>query len=136
MSVRPLLAALAVGPLFVGLFAFVAPQTFFEDFPFIASWVVELPPYNEHLTTDVGELQLAFAGLFAWAAYRPSAALVVPVCIAYAASQAAHLGWHLLHLDGFTTADAIGQTIALAALSLLPLAPVALLRRTPAPRAG
>lgn len=136
MSVRPVLAALAVGPLLVGLTAFLAPRTFFDDFPFVASWVVELPPYNAHLTTDVGELQLAFAALFAWAAVRPSPQLVVPVCLAYAGSQALHLGWHLLHLDGFTTADGVGQSVALAALSLLPLVPVALLRRSPAPPAA
>lgn len=136
MSVRPLLAALAVAPLTIGLLALLVPQTFFDEFPFLAAWVAELPPYNEHLTTDVGELQLAFGGLFAYAAWRPSAALAVPVCVAYAASQALHLGFHLAHLDGFSTADAIGQSAALALLSLLPLVPVALLRRSPAPPAG
>ena len=127
--VRVVLAALALPPLVVGLLASFAPRTFFDDFPFFTAWVALLPPYNEHLTTDVGGLQLAFGLLFAYAAWRPSRELVVPLCLGWALSQAFHVVWHVTHLDGFPTSDAVGQTAALVAITLLPLVPVALLRR-------
>jgi hypothetical protein len=79
----PRSARLALGFLFfasatIGLTAALAPRTFYDDFPFLAHWVELLPPYNEHLVTDVGGLYLAFALLFAWAARKPDRALVLP----------------------------------------------------------
>ncbi len=121
-AVRATLALLALSALAVGLTATVAPHGFFSGFPFFASWVDKLPPYNEHLTTDVGELQLAFAGLLGWAALRPDRALVVPVSLAWGASQLLHLAFHVRHLDGFGAADAVAQTLSLAALAAAPLA--------------
>jgi hypothetical protein len=88
----------------------------------VSEWVRRLGVANEHLTTDAGELYLAFAGLFAWAAWRPARELVVPLCVAWAAAQAVHLGYHLTRLDGFPVADAVGQSLSLALLAALPLA--------------
>ncbi len=124
MSVtRVALAYCALGALLVGLPAMFAPQTFYEDFPFIASWVDNIPPYNSHLTTDTGGLYLGFALLLGWAMVR--AALVVPVCVAFAATQALHLGYHLTHLDGYTTEDAVTQSVALAGFVVMPLVAIA-----------
>jgi hypothetical protein len=128
--VRLALAQLALAALAVGVLALFFPRTFFDSFPFLTDWVDLLPPYNAHLTTDVGELQLAFGLLFAYAAARPTRALVVPVCLAWAASQLLHLAFHLAHLERFGTADAIAQTVTLAVVALvLPAAPVVLLLR-------
>mgnify|MGYP006203677057 CR=1 FL=1 len=55
---RIALILLFASALLVGLTATVFPRTFYEDFPFVAHWVVLLPPYNEHLVTDVGGLYL------------------------------------------------------------------------------
>ena len=130
---RLVLADLALGALVVGIPASIAPRTFYDSFPFVAHWVDLLPPYNAHLTTDVGGLQLAFGLLFAYAAARPSRELVVPVCAAWSVSQLLHLIFHLTHLDNFGVADAIAQTAALTAITLLPAVPVLLLlRRRPA----
>ena len=52
----------------------------------------------------------------AWAAWRPSRELIVPVCTAFALFSALHLVWHCLHLDGFDTVDAVLQTASLAAV--------------------
>ena len=125
---RLALAALAVSAASVGLPAALAPDVFYDDYPFVASWVDLLPPYNEHLTRDVGGLYLAFAALFAWAVLRPDRALVLPLCAAWAGAQALHLLFHVTHLDGFGTADAIAQTAALALMVVLPI--VVLARRT------
>ena len=63
-------AASAAG---VGLIAAFAPRTFYDDFPYLGHWVDRLPPYNEHLVTDVGALYLAFALVLAWAAVDAAA---------------------------------------------------------------
>ena len=121
-AVRVTLALLAASALTVGLAATVTPHGFFSGFPFFSRWVDKLPPYNEHLTTDVGELQLAFAALLGWAAARPDRALVVPVSLAWGASQLLHLAFHVRHLDGFAAADAVAQTLSLTAVTAAPLA--------------
>ncbi|MEA2172009.1 MAG: hypothetical protein QOF76_5309 [Solirubrobacteraceae bacterium] len=122
------LASTAVLALSVGIPATFAPHTFYAHFPFVRHWVNLIPPYNSHLTTDVGGLQLAFGLLFAWAARRPAPELVVPVCLTWSLSQALHLAYHLAHLDGFGVFDAITQTLSLLAVTLVPLIPVVYLR--------
>ena len=132
----PRSARLALGFLFlaavtIGLTATLAPRTFYDDFPFLAHWVELLPPYNEHLVTDVGGLYLGFALLFAWAARGLERALVLPLCVAWLLSAAIHLAFHAGHLDGFSSGDAIAE---LASLALLVVAPaVAIWATAPAP---
>lgn len=131
---KPALTVAAVGALSVGLPALLAPKAFYEDFPWLASWVDRLPPYNEHLVTDVGGLYLAFGLLLGWAARRPSRELVVPVSLAFAVSALAHLAYHLTALDGFSAADAAAQTASLLVLAVAPLVAAAEVRRRPEPR--
>jgi hypothetical protein len=104
----------------IGLPAVLAPHTFYADFPFVTHWVELLPPYNEHLVTDVGGLYLGFALLFGWAAIRLEAGLVRAACAAWLLTEALHLGFHATHLDGFGTADAIAEIASLALLLLPP----------------
>src|SRR5215510_13259558 len=91
----------------IGFTAAALPRVFYDDFPFLAHWVDLLPPYNEHLVTDVGGLYLGFAVLFAWAAWTLQPTLVRAACSAWLLSAAIHLGFHATHLDGFGTADAV-----------------------------
>jgi len=105
----------------VGLPATFAPQTFYDDFPFFAGWVELLPPYNEHLVTDVGGLYLGFTLLFAWAAWRPEPTLVRAASVAWLLVATIHLAFHATHLEGFGTADAIGELASLTALFVPPL---------------
>jgi hypothetical protein len=129
-GLRIALGLLALSAASVGVPAAFLPRRFYDDFPFLASWVDRLPPYNAHLVTDVGAFYLAFAVLFGWAAVRPSRQLVIPLCVAWAVAAALHLRFHVAHLDGFGTADAIGQTASLALVLLLPFAALALLRQS------
>lgn len=124
------LASTALFALSVGIPATFFPHGFYEHFPFVGHWVDRLPAYNAHLATDTGELQLAFGLLFGWAAFRPTRALVMPLSLAYAASQALHLVFHLAHLDDFPLTDGIAQTLALLALVVVPLIPAWVYRRT------
>lgn len=134
--VRLALAPLAVAALVVGVLASFAPRAFFDRFPFVTDWVDLLPPYNAHLTSDVGGLQLAFGLLFAYAAARPSRELVVPICAAWSLSQLLHLAFHLTHLGRFGLGDAIAQSLTLAAIALLPAVPVIVLHQRPTRRTG
>lgn len=121
---RPALGLLFASSLLIGLTATVFPRTFYEDFPFLANWVNLLPPYNEHLVTDVGGLYLGFAVLFAWAARTLEQTLIRAVCWAWLLTAGLHLVFHAGHLEGFSTADAVAE---LASLSLLVGAPAAAL---------
>lgn len=123
-SARAALGFLFVSALVIGLTAAVLPRTFYDEFPFLASWVELLPPYNEHLVTDVGGLYLGFVVLFAWAAWTLERTLVQAVCVAWLLTAALHLFFHAGHLERFGTADAIAEITSLALLLVPP--PVAI----------
>ena len=127
--IKASLAILAFAALSVGLPAAFAPQAFFDDYPFFSSWVGLLPPYNEHLVTDVGGLYLGFGFLFVWALVKPSRQLILPLCAGWFVAQILHFIFHIGHLEGFGTADAVAQTIGLAAMTLVPLIPILILGR-------
>lgn len=119
-SARAALGFLFASAAVIGLTAAVLTRTFYDDFPFVAHWVELLPPYNEHLVTDVGGLYLGFAVLFAWAAWTLDRTLVRAVCVAWLLTTTLHLIFHSGHLDGFGTADAIAELATLAALLVPP----------------
>lgn len=102
--------------LLIGLTATAFPRTFYDDFPFLAHWVDLLPPYNEHLVTDVGGLYLGFSVLFGWAAWRLDPTLIRAVSIAWLLTATLHLVFHISHLEGFGTADAVAEIASLALL--------------------
>jgi hypothetical protein len=119
------IARLALGFLFasslsIGAVAAFAPHVFYEDFPFLTHWVNLLPPYNEHLVTDVGGLYLGFAVLFAWAAWTLDRTLVRAVSTAWLLAATIHLIFHATHLGDFGTADAIAEIASLALLLIPP----------------
>lgn len=118
--VRASLGLLFAAALLIGLTALVLPRTFYEDFPFLTHWVNLLPPYNEHLVTDVGGLYLGFAVLFAWAALTLERTLSRAVCTAWLLVAGLHLIFHASHLEGFGTADAVGEIFTLALLLIPP----------------
>ncbi|UJA19308.1 hypothetical protein HJD18_03215 [Thermoleophilia bacterium SCSIO 60948] len=127
-TARLALGFLCAQALLVGLTASFAPRVFYEDFPFVSSWVVLLPPFNEHLVTDVGGLYLAFAVLFAWATVRPSAALIQPLCAAWAVAAVLHLVFHVRNLESFGALDAAAEVVSLALVLALPAIAVVCVR--------
>lgn len=120
-AARGALAVLLLAAASIGLFAALAPHAFYEDFPLMRHWVELLPPYNEHLVSDVGGLYLGFAVLFAWAAWTLQPTLVRAACAAWLLTQALHLIFHATHLGPYDTGDAIAQLASLAFL-LVPAA--------------
>jgi hypothetical protein len=113
---RATLATVATSDLVTGLTALLTPRAFYEGFPFGLGWVADLPPFNEHLTTDVGAFYVAFGLLLGWAAYTLQRALVLPSCAAWSVFSLAHLGFHATHLDGLGAAAATAQTIGFLAV--------------------
>jgi hypothetical protein len=127
---RAALVVIAAGSAVVGLWAQAFPRSFYDDFPGLGRvWVAVDGPYNEHLVRDVGGLNLGLA--FAAVA----ALLTASVLLARVAGASAllfggpHLLYHLTHLDGFDTGDAVGMSVSLSlavlAAVLVLLAPAA-----------
>jgi hypothetical protein len=112
------LGALAAVSLVIGLYAFVWPHSFYDR----VLGVDRLPPYNQHLLTDVGGFYVGFAVLFAWAAVDRGRALVLATCAAWMVVQALHLAYHVTHLEHFSVATAVAQTLLLAAAPALAVA--------------
>jgi hypothetical protein len=122
-------AASAAG---VGLVAAFAPRTFYDDFPYVGHWVDRLPPYNEHLVTDVGALYLGFALVLAWAAATLHRELVQAACWGWILFSVLHFAFHARNLDGFGTGDALQELFSLAIVIALPLVALGAARRSPA----
>jgi hypothetical protein len=117
---RAALIVLLVTAASIGLPASFAPQSFYDDYPFFASWVDLLPPYNEHLVTDVGGLYLGFAVVLGWAAWTLGRELARAACAGWALMSLLHFVFHAGHLDGFSTADAIAELVSLGAVLVVP----------------
>lgn len=131
---RLALIVLLLSALLIGLTATVFPRTFYDDFPFLAHWVDLLPPYNEHLVTDVGGLYLGFAVLFGWAAWSLDRTLIRAVSLAWLLTATLHLVFHASHLEGFGTADAVAEIASLALLLVPPPLAIWASRRPEAPQ--
>ncbi len=129
LVLRVSLALVALSALLPGLEGTLGPGSFYAQFPLGRGWVELLPPYNEHLIRDVGGFYLAFAILFAWAAVTLASALIVPLCVAWSVAAVLHAIFHITHLDGFSTGDAIAQTTGLLAVVALPVLAVVATRR-------
>lgn len=119
-TARAALGFLFLAALTIGLTAAFAPRAFYDDFPFVTAWVELLPPYNEHLVTDVGGLYLGFAVLLAWAAWALERTLVRAVCSAWLLTATLHLVFHAGHLENFSSGDAIAEIASLALLLVPP----------------
>jgi hypothetical protein len=123
--------AVAQGP--IGLWALVAPKSFYEDFPLgRGGWVSTLGPYSEHMTIDYGALTLALVTVLVAAAVTLERRLVMVAAAAYLVWSVPHFVYHMITLDEYGTGDAIGNTITLAVTVALPAVVLAAARRAPA----
>lgn len=127
--IRICLGVLGLSALAIGLPASFAPETFYTDYPFFTALIKLLPPYNEHLITDIGGLYLGFGVMFSWSAIQPSRQLIVPLCTGWIVAQALHFAFHIGNLTGFTTTEAVVQQVGLGLYILLAIVPIAMLRQ-------
>jgi hypothetical protein len=121
-GLRAGLLFLLVSALLVGVWALLAPRSFFNDFPGLGmAWVKPFGKYNEHLIRDVGGLNLGFALLFGWAASTLDRRVIQTSSLAWLAYSIPHLIFHLFHLEKLSTQEAVLQTVSLALLVLVPI---------------
>jgi nucleoside-diphosphate-sugar epimerase len=116
---RVLLWILAVSGLAVGIQALFMPSSFFEDFPFGRGWVATEPPYNEHLIRDVGAFYLALTAVTFVALAIRSLLATRLVALGWFVFSVAHGYYHLNHLSGIDTADAVGIVVGTAGPAVL-----------------
>jgi hypothetical protein len=119
---RVILVALGGIQFINGIWATLAPRSFYDDFPLgIGGWVSALPEYNEHLMRDVGGLFLATGFVLLVAAAHLERRLVRVAVVAYLLFSIPHTIFHLFNLEPYGTGDVIGNVVALTATVVLPL---------------
>ncbi len=130
---RTILWLLTAVQVLVGGWAVAAPRSFFDQFPgWGHHWTALLPPYNEHLTRDVGGLSLALAVVTAAAALALQRRLVAVTALAWLFYSVPHLAFHLAHLRGVATADQVGEVVSLGLGVAAPLLLLAVAAVSPA----
>ena len=116
------LLLLAASALPVGLWASLAPRSFYEDFPAAGRhWVSSLPPYNEHLITDVGAGYLGLGTLLASAALLLGRNLVRVSLVSWLAFAVPHFAFHFTTLNVYSFLDNALNMTGLGLAVLLPL---------------
>lgn len=126
---RAVLGVLGAVQLVDGLYALLAPRSFYEDFPFGRGWVEALPAYSEHLVRDVGALFLATAVILFAAAVYAERRLVQVALWSYLVFSVPHFIYHSFNLGAYDTADAIGNAVTLLLTVVLPLGLLIAMRR-------
>ncbi len=130
---RLILGLLAAVQATDGVYALLAPRSFYEDFPLGRGWVEALPAFNEHLVRDVGSLFLATAVVLAAAAIWLERRLVIVALVSFLVFSVPHTIYHLFNLEGISTGDAIAEAVLLALTVIAPLGLLAaILRARPA----
>ncbi|MEM8923138.1 MAG: hypothetical protein AAGD35_06520 [Actinomycetota bacterium] len=126
---RIVLVYLGVQSILLGVWALLAPRSFYDDFPGSGrSWVAADGPYNEHLVRDVGALNLALLVLLAVAAVRLRRELVAVAAAASLVWGVPHLVYHALNTDGLSGGDIVAS---LGGLALYVVLPTSVLLRLP-----
>ncbi len=99
LALRIGLALLAGESGVIGVHALFFPAYFYDRFLLGRGWVQMLPPYNEHITRDLGALYLGFFVLLAYTVVRMSRDLVTGSVLAFTAATIPHMVFHALHTD-------------------------------------
>ncbi|HVF33538.1 MAG TPA: hypothetical protein VM933_10935 [Acidimicrobiales bacterium] len=128
---RVLLGLTAIAYLVVGVWALVAPQSFYDSFPGGGrAWVSVDGPFNEHLVRDVGALNLAVATILVAAAWLGGAQLVRVAAVSALVWGVPHFLYHLGHLDPLPTAgDRAANVVSLGSSVVAPAVVLWLARR-------
>ena len=114
-----MLGVLLLISLVTGLWALLAPRSFYDSFPGGSGlhWVSADGPYNRHLVSDVGSMYLALAALTVAALGRPASARLAGVV--WLVFSVPHWLYHSAHLGLYGTRDQVLNEVALVAVVLL-----------------
>jgi len=121
-TVRYGLLAVGIGQIGSGLWALLAPRSFYDDFPGGGrSWVSPLGPYNEHMTIDYGSLSLGIVIVVIAAAIILERRLVLVAIAGYLGWAVPHFLWHMANLGAYDTTDQVLNVITLSITVAVPL---------------
>jgi hypothetical protein len=113
--VRIGLTLLAFDELVVGAWNQFAPESFYTNFP-----TVDLtPPFSEHYARDFGGATLGIAVLLVIAVIRPRPVIVGMAALAYSIFAVPHFVFHLEHLEGADTGQALFLVIGNGLVALI-----------------
>jgi len=120
------LALVAFTSAYVGVFAYFAPESWYDTFPgFGFRWLPQLGPYNEHLAKDVGAFYLAVTVLSLIVLAQVRNQVVVRLAGAVLLTfNVLHFVYHLTMLHMYEPRDRVLNVIV---LGLLVVASVVLL---------
>lgn len=105
-----------------GLWAFLAPRSFYDDFPgFGRTWVAPIGDFNEHFIADTGNLLLVMCLLLGIAAFYLERRLVRIALVLWLAFSVPHFIAHLQLSELFSTSDNLGNVVTLGVAVLLPI---------------
>jgi len=120
--VRLGLAGLALVALQLGVWATIAPHSFYASFPGGGRhWVAVDGPYNEHLMRDFGGLNLALALVTIAALVVGSRALVTTAAGAWLVWSVPHIAYHAANLGVYGTSDQVANMFSLALAVVIPV---------------
>lgn len=107
----------------IGLWALLAPQSFYDSFPGMGrAWISVDGPFNEHFIRDFGALNLALAVVLLSAAVSLTVPLVRTAALAALAYGVPHFLYHLFNTDDLSTGDVLASLGGLALFAALPVA--------------
>ena len=121
------LVLIYIAPAWVGVWALVAPRSFYDDFPGASSWVSPLGPYDEHLVRDVGAFELGLLTVGVFAIVTLERRVVQAALASSLVAGLPHLVFHLTNTGHLSTAD---NALSLAGLAVPVVVPLLLLPRT------
>ena len=125
------LLLLALTSLELGVWATLAPHSFFNSFPGGGRhWVAVDGPFNEHLVRDFGGYNLALALVLLVALVVGSRLLVTTAAGAYLLFAVPHFLYHLLNLQVYGTGDKVANVFSLALSVVIPIAVIVAAQRT------
>jgi hypothetical protein len=114
-AIAGLLAVLGGPQALLGVWALLAPHSFYGDFGLGGKgWVATLGAYDEHLVRDVGALFLGLGVLLIIAAVRGQRSLSTVAAVIWLIFAVPHAIYHLFNLGPYATGDAIANVITLA----------------------
>ena len=117
---RVALLLLAAAALYQGLWAQLAPRSFYDDFPAGLTWVAVAGPYNEHLVRDVGGLINGLGAVAIVAALWMSTPLLIANAVGWLVYGLPHFVYHVSHPLAEASEQAL-NVVVLTSEVVLPL---------------